>query len=274
MFPFEGSTIIGGSGFIGNNIQRLLSKLDFRFNVLNSKSIETEFRRIDSRTVFIAAPSAVKWWANLHPLEDLEQVERLINNLRFVDAQNVILLSTIDVIRDGMNSDESTLDFQTDQAYGSNRRHLELACFDLFPKLHIVRLPALVGEGLKKNVFFDLMHSNQLEKIDFRGEYQWYVLDRLISDLYLVLKNNLNVVNLVSEPISTFQLVQEVFPDRLEQILSNDFEPGIFQPKYNIKSQFADLWRKNSEGYMYGKDEILEALLKQRHEFKKVINEN
>jgi nucleoside-diphosphate-sugar epimerase len=264
---FEECAIIGGSGFIGKNLSRLLAEHRVSTNLLNSSSDKADYRNINAQVVFIAAPQALKWWANLNPAEDSKHIDKLIDNLSYMENSNVVLFSTIDVMKKSIWSNETTNEFEETEAYGLNRRKLELFCTELFPDLHIIRLPALVGVGLKKNVFFDLVNQNQLEKIDLRSTYQWYVLDHLVYDIQKVLKSDLNVVNLVSEPLPTFELVEKVFPELLEALQKTSNNSSISATHYDFKSKHADLWREDSSGYMFSKEQSINALIDHRRAF-------
>ena len=48
---------------------------------------------------------------------------------------------------------------------------------------NIIRLPALVGEGLKKNALFDIKNNNNVDLIDSRNSYQFYPLKNLWKDI-------------------------------------------------------------------------------------------
>jgi len=267
MIHFQACAIIGGSGFIGKNLSRLLAEHGVTTNILNSSSEKVDYRNICEQVVFIAAPQALKWWANLNPAEDRKHIDKLIENLGCIQNSKVVLFSTIDVLKKSISSSETTNEFEEIEAYGLNRRRLELSCTELFTDLHIIRLPALVGAGLKKNVFFDLVNQNQLEKIDLRSTYQWYVLDHLINDIQKVLKNDLNVVNLVSEPLPTFELVEKVFPELLQALQKTSNNISISAMHYDFKSKHADLWREDSSGYMFSKEESINALIDHRRTF-------
>ena len=57
----------------------------------------------------------------------------------------------MDVFSNPINVDEdSNIDLINNNAYGKNRRILEQFVIENFEKKLIVRLPGLVGEGLKK----------------------------------------------------------------------------------------------------------------------------
>ncbi len=67
-----------------------------------------------------------------------------------------MLISTIDVFKNSIGKNE---DYSPDaiEAYGSNRGYLENLCRSNFEKCHIIRLPGLFGENLKKNFLYDLI---------------------------------------------------------------------------------------------------------------------
>ena len=60
------------------------------------------------------------------------------------------------------------------------------------------------------NILFDLLNNNEIHKINYNSEYQWYNLENLIKDTsyYLITaKNNKSVINLFSEPINTSEIL-------------------------------------------------------------------
>ena len=56
-------------------------------------------------------------------------------------------------------------------------------CRENFKTHLIIRLPGLVGKGLKKNAIFDLKHNNNLNQIDSRGVFQFYPMQNLDTDV-------------------------------------------------------------------------------------------
>ena len=157
--------------------------------------------------VVCAAAPGKKWKANLYPLEDLENIKSLINRLDKISTTTFILISTIDVFSKPNNINENTeIEMTNLQPYGYNRRQLELYVQDNFEKHLIIRLPALVGKGLRKNVLFDLLNNNQIEKIDSRNIFQFYPMINLWKDINLALEENINLVHFSSEPISVNEI--------------------------------------------------------------------
>lgn len=147
-------SIIGFTGFVGQN---LLKSHEFsgKFNSRNAAELSGKEYGI----VVCAAAPATMWAANKDPDGDLRNIRQLIGHLEGVKAQHFVLISTIAVLADASAAlDEGTTHFETDKAYGRNRRLLEEACAGLFPRTHILRLPALFGLGLKKNFLFDILN--------------------------------------------------------------------------------------------------------------------
>ena len=52
-----------------------------------------------------------------------------------------------------------------------------------FKNYSVVRLPGVFGQGLKKNIIYDLINKNQLEKIYYNDRYQWYDLSLLKKNI-------------------------------------------------------------------------------------------
>ncbi len=97
--------------------------------------------------------------ANKFPDRDRGQIHCLIERLASLKARRFILISSIAVLANFANGDdETTTAFQEDLAYGRHRRELEAFTETHFRQGLIVRLPALFGQGLRKNFIFDLLN--------------------------------------------------------------------------------------------------------------------
>lgn len=148
------SGLIGHTGFVGS---ALLRQTAFAA-CYNSQNIATIEGQSFGTLVCAAAPGSMLE-ANLAPERDAAKIDALIAQLSAVRAERFVLISSIAVLADfAGGDDEGTQAFQQDLAYGRNRRALEAFVESHFPGSLIVRLPALFGEGLRKNFLFDLMN--------------------------------------------------------------------------------------------------------------------
>lgn len=200
--------LIGHTGFVGAS----LADAESYDALYNSKNIGDIRGRSFDRIV-CAGVNAVKWRANADPAGDLAGIERLKMALDEVEAQTFVLISTVDVYPSPCGVDEATLlDRTLGQAYGRHRLELEDWVRNRFANLLIVRLPALFGPGLKKNILFDMMNRYQVERINGASSFQWYDLDWLPEHLAVAEKAGLGLVNLSVEPISTREIQASLFP--------------------------------------------------------------
>lgn len=248
------NALIGYTGFVGSNLARDM-EFGFRFN---SKNIE-EISHGRFGTVVCAGVSAVKWLANKYPDEDKSQIDRLIKFLRTIECEKFILLSTVDVYREPDVEAEIELP-PTDglHAYGLNRLYLENFVREKFKQHHVLRLPALFGPGLKKNVIFDLMNSNQLEVINPRSSFQWYPVRRLADAIAVVEKEGLALVNMAAEPIATGVIRDMFFPD------AKIGATAAAEAHYNMRTQYDRLFGGDS-GYVIRREAILSELGRHLH---------
>lgn len=240
------SALIGHTGFVGGTLLR-----QRRFEALyNSKNIEQIAGRRFDLIVCAGAP-AEKWKANQNPEADWQSLERLCDALRQADTKRLVLISTVDVYGKPFCVTED--DPPTDATpYGAHRHRLEQLLAERFPTL-IVRLPGLYGAGLKKNAIYDLLHDNHVERIDSRGVFQFYGLDRLWSDIATADRAGLSLVHFATEPVSVHEIAQAAF----DRDFRNEFAP---RPAwYNLRSRHAALYG-GSGGYMQTWRDVLAGI--------------
>ena len=144
------TALIGFTGFVGSNLQ-----MQYPFeHYYNSKNIS----QIEGKTfdlVICAGVSAVKWLANQEPIVDLENIQKLQQHLSTIKTQCFVLISTIDIYDQPLQKDEDSLpDTSRQDFYGKHRYQLEQWVSENFENHHILRLPGLFGENLKKKPYF------------------------------------------------------------------------------------------------------------------------
>jgi nucleoside-diphosphate-sugar epimerase len=242
------SGLIGYTGLVGGNLLRQ-APFEGRYN---SKNIEEIAGRHYDLLVCAGAPAA-KWLANRDPEGDRRTLARLTAALEKVSAGRVVLISTIDVYPDTTLAAEDDLpDVARQQPYGRHRYELELFCRERFPTL-VVRLPALFGPGLKKNVVYDFLHNNQTDKIHCDSAFQFYGLDRLWSDVRVALGHGLPTVHFAAEPVTVGEVAAAAFGFRF------DNRPAGEPARYDFRTKYAALYGRGG-GYLRTRAEVLEGL--------------
>jgi len=198
--------LIGYTGFVGSN---LYQQQEYS-HLYNSKNIDDiEGRHFDE--VVCAGIQAVKWWANDNPEQDWANIERLLAVLKTISADRFTLISTVDVYKKPVRVDESTA-IVTDglHPYGLHRWNVEQWVRSRFPQALILRLPGLFGDGLKKNLIFDVLADKDLSGFDQRSRFQFYDLAKLGSDLELAQAAELTTLNIAVEPVSVASVVERI----------------------------------------------------------------
>jgi nucleoside-diphosphate-sugar epimerase len=222
---------VGHTGFIGSALLR-----EHRFDeTFNSSNIEMISGREFDLLVIAGAP-AEKWKANADPVADELNIRRLAHALGLAEAQKVVLISTVDVFAAPRAVyEDSPVPLAGLHAYGRNRRLLEEVVAARFDAT-IVRLPGLYGQGLKKNVVFDFLHENAIERIDSRSAFQFYDLGRLWRDVRTALDEGLGLVHLAPAPVSVATLARVVFDrDFRNEVVA---EPA----RYDLRTRYATLF--------------------------------
>ena len=197
--------IIGGSGFVGSNFIRANPTVE----LISREALYGAKTAIECDRLIIAAPSAEKWKANMDPSSDWENITELTESVcsRF-QPREILLFSTIDVYGSASNCDEQS-QTRPDNPYGQHRSWLEKRLCDRFRNITVVRLPGLFGNGLKKNALYDITHNRVelISRLNPRSTFQWVPIDWAIKKSLEFMREGVEVVNLVSEPVPVEDLV-------------------------------------------------------------------
>lgn len=257
------NALIGFSGFVGHTLLKqssiargysLTLLRELKFDALYRSNNINEIEGCEFDFVVCAGASAQKWLANLEPADDLNKIYSLINYLRTIKCKKFILISTIDVFKEPIGVDESSsVDEDGLHAYGLHRRYLEKFVAQQFHNHLIVRLPGLVGPGLRKNVIFDFLNNNNLNSIESRGIFQLYPMVNLWYDIQTALQANLSLIHLTAEPLSVSDVCQLGFGRSFTQTLEKP------PSRYDMQTKYASLFGMTGR-YQYSARETIQAI--------------
>ncbi|KAA0181852.1 pyridine nucleotide transhydrogenase [Cupriavidus gilardii] len=243
------NALIGSSGFVGNTLLKQAS-----FHRLYRSTNISEIENKDLNLVVCAGAPAQKWIANSNPEDDRSNIESLIDHLKTVNCKTFVLVSTVDVFKVPVGVDETTV-IEEDglHAYGLNRRRLEKFVQEHFEKHLIIRLPGLVGPGLRKNVIYDFLNDNNVHTIESRAVFQFYPMVNLWYDIQTALKHDLELVHLTAEPISVADVSLLGFGKVFTQQL------GGVPALYDMQSRYAALFGARGR-HQYTVRETIQAI--------------
>lgn len=240
------TALIGYTGFVGGNLN---TQHEFD-DVYNSKNIaDIEGKEYD--LVVSAANKAEMWRINQEPEVDLAEINEFISHLGKASIKKLVLISTVGVYKDPNGADEDTeIELEGLTPYGLHRYQLETFCRDNFDTT-VVRLPGLFGDGIKKNVIFDLLNDNNVDKIHKAGVYQYYNLANIWKDINIALDNKLALVNFATPPVSTEEVSRVAFGKEFTNVPA-DTNPAF----WDMHSKYASVY--GGEGtYLYSKEQEL-----------------
>jgi nucleoside-diphosphate-sugar epimerase len=242
------SALIGYTGFVGGNLKAQHDFTDF-YNTKNIADIDGQ----EFDLVVSAATPAEMWKANAEPEADMASIQALMDHLATIKAKQFVLISTICNYANPIGVDEdSGLDTPHATPYGQHRARLEQFCREHFDNLLIARLPGLFGAGLKKNVIYDFIHHNNVDRVDSRGIYQFYNLGRIWADIQTALGAHLTLVNFAVEPTRVADVAREAFGlDFNQHTLPDDKLPN-----FDMRTKYGDIYGQSGP-YLSNKAEVL-----------------
>lgn len=243
------NALIEFSGYVGSTLLKQTS-FESLFRSINIGDIDGQ----SFDTVVCAGAPAQKWMVNREPEADRQKIDDLIAHLKTIQCKTFILISTVDVFKNPVGVDEATpIDESELQAYGLHRRLLERFVEGHFPDHLIVRLPGLVGPGLRKNVIFDFLNDSNLHAIDSRGVFQFYPMVNLWYDIQTVLGAGLKLVHLTAEPISVADISMQGFGKSFDYVLTGN------PASYDMRTRYSHIFG-NFGYYSYNTDATIQAV--------------
>lgn len=190
--------LVGYTGFVGSNIySRARNRIE---GVFNSQNIEKAYG-LEPEVLIYAGLRAEKYLANSAPERDLEMILQAEENIKKINPQKLVLISTIDVYQNPVGVDENDSVLFNKKGgegngilpYGLNRYYLEAWVRKHYPDALIVRLPGLYGHNIKKNFIYDFINvipfMLKKEKFEELKALEKASDDILLDDCYEALDN-------------------------------------------------------------------------------------
>ena len=249
-----GTAIIGCTGFVGGYLGTL-RETEAGYSTRNSASMVGASHGL----VICAGANALKWKANQDGAADWRSIEALWRNISKLHAERFVLISTVDVYPVPVGVDENLKPhlLPGHHSYGINRLALEELVLDRFSDgARVLRLPGLFGQGLRKNVLFDMAHRRLLDSVDGRASFQWYGLDRLWGDIDRALEHpTQRIFNLAVEPVLTSEVQQLLFPG----LSIGKGQAQSIPTTYDMHTALCS-WMGGTGGYLENKVDVLNRM--------------
>jgi len=236
------NALIGYTGFVGTTLMAQ-TKFDYLYRSTNIEDIK--YKNFD--TIVCAAAPAQKWIANKEPEKDISNINKLIECLKHVKCNKFILISTVDVYKTPVNVDENmAIDEEGLHPYGLNRRHLEKFVEGNFSNHFIARLPGLVGDGLKKNIIYDLKNNNNVDQINHDNIFQFYPMKNLWKDIHEFCRHT-DIMNFATEPVQVSDIAERCFGKTLNN-------PAKNKVSYDMRTIYG------YKGYIYNQEDVMATI--------------
>lgn len=146
-----------GNGAVGKAIANHLNDYEIQFDQYDSKTIKQSHGTKPDVLIYAGIPG-VKHFANEQSEDDMRIILNAFENMHLIKAKHTICISTIDAMFDRLSAGYSP--------YGRNRAFLEEMLLNSTLDVSIIRLPALKGSTIYKNIFYDLKHPDEIELND------------------------------------------------------------------------------------------------------------
>ncbi len=108
--------------------------------------------------------------------------------------------------------------------------------------------------SILKTIFEEICFS-AINFTDSRGDFQFYNLAYLWRHIKIALNNNINILNLATEPVNIGEMYNIIYHKEFKNEITNVI------PKYNYLTKYDELY-EGKDGYIFSKEKVLADILK------------
>tara|TARA_B100000795_G_C22729974_1_gene410964 strand:+ start:104 stop:868 length:765 start_codon:yes stop_codon:yes gene_type:complete len=157
--------LIGGSGLIGSGFTRYLKEKKIPFKNLNRENKKKFFNKKCDLVIDCNGNGSKRFGINNLQEDFISSVTTVVENLFKIKFKKYLYISTCQVYENLKNKNFTKENFFSDinniNTYGFNKLIAESYVKKHASQYLIVRLPYVIGPGLKRNPFFDLLNDNK-----------------------------------------------------------------------------------------------------------------
>lgn len=174
---------------------------------------------------------------------DMENVCKLQSIILKIKYNVVIFFSTTDIYNCSCLDQREDDDIITTGFIGKNRYLMEQWVLSNCKSAYIIRLPRLFGMYASDHVFHQLLEG-YVDEINPFDICQWYCIDNLKLEVEAITRKDHRIVNLVSEPIRTYEIISYCFNTLIPALNYTPTSPAT-KSRYRTKYKYT--------GYCYDK---------------------
>ncbi len=209
--------ILGGGGFVGSGITRALTGAGHACTVITRASYqEMRGRRFDA--VINANGNSKKYLAAQSPKEDFEaSVTSVQHSLLDFGYTLYIYCSSVDVYADhahpSANGETAAINPSALSYYGLHKYLAEQLVRRYASRWLILRFGGFVGEGLRKNAIFDLLHDVPL-RVHPDSRYQYLPTESAGTVIDTLLRKEIGneLFNVCGEGVISLREIADALP--------------------------------------------------------------
>ena len=202
--------ILGHTGFVGSAVYKLLQTC--KEHTVFGVNTQTQITETNFDVLVNCAGFAKKHIANKYPYVMSNTENSIFETINILKFKTLIHISSIDAGEFYM--------------YGAIKRDMELRIVSRYEQAIILRLGGLIGDGLKKNVIFDIVNNHRL--FVTRDSIYNYIPTSEVANIILHIINHpiKGVINIASS--------KSISVEAIAYLLKKDVDYGYKKETYEI----------------------------------------
>jgi nucleoside-diphosphate-sugar epimerase len=213
--------LIGGKGFIGNAINKILKK-KFLVKVINKKNF-IKFANKKCEYLINANGNSKKYISEKNFFKDFKlNVLSTVSIIEKIKFKKYIHLSTVDVYHDltkkFKNNENSKINLDKISKYGFNKYMSEIIVMKIVKKWNILRLSGMVGDELKKNPIYDMKNNKKLY-VNINSKFHFMSTTEVAKIIYKLMSKfkNKRILNLASSKNISLKEVAKILNYKIDK---------------------------------------------------------